>query len=138
MASREQHEFMNQLYLFLGNIEKVATLKLRRRSDVYKAELGPMLNEIIGNLQSNEACSEINGSVAAARENGDIEMMNYLAKELQFFNRLVEGFKSEGENEDTENDAIGAGKTIKDSIEEWLKKWLTPRWKKCSRYLMKS
>ncbi|MGO9175732.1 MAG: hypothetical protein ACLP9S_15805 [Syntrophales bacterium] len=140
MDSISQQEFVEHLDKFFENIGKVAKWKLNQRSNAYKADLGPMLNDVIKNLRSEKAISEITQVVATAIKNGDNEMMEYLTIELKFFDHLVQENETEltflnnlvKENEgidkdgDTENEAIGAGKTIKDSIDEWLKKLLPP------------
>ena len=58
-------------------------------------------------------------------------MLIFLGREMQFFDRLVASLQLEGEQQNDSKDvsgALGTAKTIKDSVEKWLKKRLPMRW----------
>lgn len=120
------NELIDQLHDYFNDIKIIAAWKLGRlklQSPAYE-KLMPLFNKIINNLISKNAREEFCNAI---RQEDDSEIIGYLKVELQFFHKLVEEFESEiegKEKEDKGNKALGAAKTIKDSLEKWLKDWL--------------
>jgi hypothetical protein len=77
---------------------------------------------------ANEASIKLDGP-----ENDDeaSQMLIFLGREMQFFDRLVTSLRLEDQQQNESNDigeALGTAKTIKESVEKWLGKRLSKPW----------
>lgn len=135
--------FVREWNLFLQNLRVVGhqVLSHPNRNPIYMERLGPLLEDVIMELGSDLINESIRAAVAASQYDRDDKTLDYLTRELQFFNALANvpttvrrneanrpGSERTNQSKDaTEEDVLGAGKTIKDSIEKWLKKRLPGR-----------
>lgn len=132
MGAAEQQIFMGQWYGFLGNVERLGTRKIQQRGGAFVGELRPLFAEVIGELQSDAGGAAFREAVTL-QENDDeaSQMLIFLGREMQFFDRLVSSLRLEDEQQNDSNDigeALGTAKTIKESVEKWLGKRLSRRW----------
>lgn len=130
----DQLDFLKEWVLFISNLKKVCQQKIRQRGGVYGEWLGPLLNDVIRDIATDRAQQEVSQAIKSARaEERGAALVGYLTRELRFFNDLVKGFELNhvGEprgNADSIDEALVAGQTIKESIEDFLKK--LPGWLK--------
>jgi hypothetical protein len=136
--------FVQEWSQFLVNLDRVASVRLARRDRVYRQELQPLLREVVDELGSDEGLDAIREELDR-QQSDDIVMRDRLRRELHFFNQLSpslldsaqyqsQGYRGTGESsmpssDKALGDAIGAGQTIKDSLESWLSR-LPDKWKK--------
>lgn len=124
--------FMGHWHGFLVNVEKLGTWKIRRRGGAYVKELQPLFSEVISELLSDAAGAAVRQAITLQQEEDEgSQMVIHLSREMLFFDHLVESLKLEGEQQADGtgvNEALGTAKTIKESIEKWLKKRLSKRW----------
>jgi hypothetical protein len=132
MGASQQELFMRSWKIFLENIENLGKWKIQQRGGPFVEELQPLFADVMAKLLSNEGGVAIGQAVASQDEDDDErEMLVYLAHEMHFFDRLVTSLKLEAEQPDDGSgvgEALGTAKTIKESIEKWLKKRLSKRW----------
>ena len=115
------NNFINAWHQFLSSLVEAAELKVKSKKQAYEKRLLPLLEEVVNDLKKDGEVLR-NALQAEIEENKDSKtVLNYLRKELIFFVDLVEEVK---ENEDNNgvDEAIDAGKTIKDSFENFIKK----------------
>ena len=117
------------IYLgFLGNVEKVGTWKIQQRGGVFVNELKPLFTEVMASFGQMLMGAASRQAVTLEENDDDAsQMLTFLSREMQFFDRLVSPLRLEGEPQNDSNDvseALGTAKTIKESVEKWLKKRL--------------
>lgn len=117
--------------LFLTNLRDLCEHKLDSPTRDNYGQLRGLVNDVIDELQSDDAMEAVRNAVKTADRNPDNKKVNaFLERELKFFNSLI----AESRNYDTKitlsevetDEALGAGKTIKDSFEEQIEK--LPDW----------
>jgi hypothetical protein len=131
MGAYEQQLFMSHWHGFLVNVEKLGTWKIRQRGGAFVDELQPLFAEVISELRSDSGGAAFSEAVTLQDEDDEREMLIYLAREMHFFDRLVTSLKLEGDQPDEGSgvgEALGTARTIKESVEKWLKKRLSKRW----------
>jgi hypothetical protein len=111
-----------QLNLFFRRIGEVGGREVERLGGPYSRHLGPLLRKVVQELRGERASSEVRSAIdrAVAADGGD-QMLRYLQPEIEFFLAL-----SQGEAEEGDKKALGAAKTIKESMEKWLGRFLAP------------
>lgn len=127
-------DFVTSWNQFLEDIFQAAELKAKSKGQAaYKDYLIPLLKEIVDDLKEDKSGlskalrEEINGDEASE------QVLSYLRKEFTFFKNLIKQVKAD-QDANGVDDAIDAGKTIKDSFENLIKK-LPERWKKILKVL---
>lgn len=127
------NNFINAWHQFLSSLVEVAELKVESKKQAYEKSLLPLLEEVVNDLKKDREVLR-NALQAEIEENKDSKtVLNYLRKEFTFFVDLVEEVKENDDNKSVD-EAIDAGKTIKDSFEKLIKK-LSKRWKKVLKVL---
>ena len=130
----ETPEFMDAWNQFLQNLRRLANYRLSLREEEqeeYKALGGP-LNGVIDSLLKDDAMVAVGHAVDTENRSTDGEQITtFLGNELQFFNSLVTSYddamNTRQLSEAAADEALGAGKTIKESLEgllESLPKWI--------------
>ena len=113
---------------FIDNLAFVCERKVKEKGDRNYLPLLELLGQVITDIKSDQGQNEISSVIAELSEE-DEKIATYLIQEMSFFNNLVRNTNG-GSDSDGLDKSIGAGQTIKDSIEglfkipEWLKKIL--------------
>ncbi|MEK6336594.1 MAG: hypothetical protein AABM67_16835 [Acidobacteriota bacterium] len=147
-------QFSQKWGQFLTVLEGVSRRKLRRhRNENFRQHLLPLLNRVFRSLRSDENIVLLQEAVAAELEDQSVvEALGFLQDELDFYNAwqgasaeqfndvstgqyyetstgqyydLEDHSRLEEQDDDTD-EAISAGKTIKDSAEKLIKKLPRP------------
>jgi hypothetical protein len=94
---------------------------LIRHKDIQE-DLNSLLKDIIADLGEEDVLNEINYAIITAERNkNDVKIMKYLYREIKIFNLMVTNLKDGASVDDASvDDAMNAGKTIKDSIENFF------------------
>ncbi len=120
----DQDDFRSLWSGFLSDLTWVTSRRLDRRGGAY-SELQAVLQESQRMLSSESALD-----AAAAAFSAQAELYpqagKLLLRELRFFRNLIANADASGEDDE---EAVAAGKTIKDSFEKYLDK-LPEKWKK--------
>jgi hypothetical protein len=130
----ETPEFMDAWNQFLNNLRRLGHYRLNLREEEqeeYKA-LDDLLDRVIDSLLKDDAMTAVRQAVDTENRSTDGEQITtFLGNELQFFNSLVKSYdaamNSTQLSESAADEALGAGKTIKESLEgllESLPKWI--------------
>ena len=127
MREQSTNNFLVNWESFLKNLSNLSELQIEKRGGAYKElekirhtifkELNIRSKSVIEDLINSEAHPELE-----IKSKDDLMMVNLLAQEIQFFNKLIEFDDLNNVAQDDLDDATSAGKTIKDSIEDFLKK----------------
>ncbi|MCR9133496.1 MAG: hypothetical protein NXI08_13005 [bacterium] len=127
MRDESTKNFLINWESFLKNLSKLCEVQIKQRSEAYK-ELENIRQTIFKELtdRSKSDIKELINSGAhpdfSIDLKDDLMMVNLLTQEMKFFNRLIEFDQLNYVSQDDLDDATSAGKTIKDSIEDFLKK----------------
>lgn len=147
-------DFVEQWRFYLMALEGEATRALaRRKHAAFRNHLAPLLNDVFVRLLSDDALDAVREAVRDELTDEDsVEAIELLCRELRFYTEWrglsqqratesrVEEYAVAGDYGDVlpddapvddgadeeGDDAVGAGKTIKDSAEELIKK--LPKW----------
>ena len=129
-------DFLNAWDQFLKNLNQLGGYRLQLRDQAEYQELDDLLNRVIKALMSGEAMSAVQHAVDTTNRSSDGDQLTtFLGDELKFFNNLITGYGAAMGNktlsEEDADEALGAGKTIKESFEHllddlpgWIKKIL--------------
>lgn len=127
--------FINEWKSFLSNAQDLCEHRLTFSDRNNYGAIKGLLNDVIKDLQNAEAISAVKQAVDTSDQDVEEKQINgYIERELIFFNNLIAESKIadviQFDKNDTD-DAINAGKTIKDSFEKQIKslpkrvqKWL--------------
>jgi hypothetical protein len=117
-------EFCRLLDDFFKRIGEVGEDLLRqRRHKAYSSHLKPLLEEVLKNVRAEDRASELRHALFLAASADSEPMLHYFTREVRFYLDLTAKEDSGGKDEKT----LDAAKTIKESLEKWLKRFLTPR-----------
>ena len=126
-------EFIRKWNTYLNGLETLCKAKFNRKPNTpYTKHLVPLVEDVIKDLrQAEEDVKKAVLSELDSEDNGNA--IEYLDREFDFFNAQVKSLPMSHNGEllasDDVDDAIGAGKTIKDSFEKLLRK-LPEKWKR--------
>lgn len=124
--------FFNEWMKFLENLEDLCRHRLRQPGREDYEELTSLLRNVISELQSDDAAKAMEYAIVTAERNDDDnKIVGFLEDELKFFNNLIGSSRDDAGdltlNVEATKDALGAGETVKDSIEDFFE---LPRWLK--------
>ena len=124
--------FFNEWMKFLENLEDLCRHRLRQPGREDYEELTSLLRNVISELQSDDAAKAMEYAIVTAeRSDDDNKIVGFLEDELKFFNNLIGSSRDDAGdltlNVEATKDALGAGETVKDSIEDFFE---LPRWLK--------
>lgn len=127
----ETPEFMDAWDQFLRNLHRLASYRLSLRERAEDKRLSDLLDRVIESLLKEDAMSAVAHAVDTENRSTDGQQITtFLGDELRFFNDLVTSYDTAmGKTELSESDAdeaLGAGKTIKESLEDLLES--LPKW----------
>ena len=133
----DNSEFIKEWNKFIQNLNIVCEKKISERDDSKFKELESIVTDVINEISSERAQTTIQQATEdRALSHDDKVAIGFLVCEMKFFNGFFqEGQQGYGKSSIVlslkTDEALGAGKTIKDSVEkviklpQWLKKLLS-------------
>lgn len=113
-------EFMGQWDAFLHNVERACRARIEHKGDAYMRHLAALADELFHELRGIEPREELRTIVESSELSApEARTVEYLATELAFFNDL----SRTASHTDALWESGESAKTIKESIETFLKKW---------------
>lgn len=117
---------------FLNNLKDLCRHRLADPDRVHYEGLSAPLGKVINDLQAVEALAAVTFAVdTAERNDDDRNLLGLVTDEIRFFNSLVKSSRDYQDQLTMDKghtvEALGAGKTIKDSVEKLFE---LPRWLK--------